>query len=196
MRRGRASPERADMDPAAIRGCLADTFMLEIDRSLTYPFRLCGTRLAALFTFEPKGRSFLDFWDRSSTRDLADLIACVHDEATIIVAGVSAGAGAGPATDYEMLLLPLRHQGKTHARILGCLAPVALPVWLGLVAGQPLGLNSWRSIDQASLSGSDGEGERVTRSNAFSALGVPFDIKADAARRRVHLIVHDGGRAG
>ena len=49
MRRGRASPERADMDPAAIRGCLADSFMLEIDRSLTYPFRLCGTRLAALF---------------------------------------------------------------------------------------------------------------------------------------------------
>ena len=193
MRRGRASPERADMDPSAIRGCLADSFMLEIDRGLTYPFRLCGTRLAALFTHEPKGRGFLEFWDAESVRDIASLIACVHDETTIIVAGVAAGASGAAPCDYELLMLPLRHQGKTHARILGCFAPVALPAWLGLVEGHPLALRSWRSINQAALRLADVAMAQTDR-GAFGAAGV-FDRRSDAAQRRAHLVVHEGGRA-
>ena len=198
MRRGRASPERADMDPSAIRGCLADTFILEIDTAQTYPFRLCGTRLAALFTQDPKGRGFLDFWDGASARDIAVLIASVHDEATIIVAGARAGAIAATPSDYELLMLPLRHQGKTHARIMGCLVPVALPAWLGLVAGFPLGLLSWRSISQAALRLSDsalGPAHAGALSVGFSGAAGAFDGVADAARRRAHLTVHEGGRA-
>ena len=181
------------MDPAAIRGCLADTFMLEIDRALTYPFRLCGTRLAALFTQDPKGRGFLDYWDRASARDMADLVACVHDEATIIVAGVRAGGFAAAPIDYELLMLPLRHQGKTHARVMGCLAPVALPAWLGLVAGHPLGLRSWRSISQAVLRLADGARDAAREGGFFATEGA-FEGDEDAVRRRAHLKVHEGGR--
>jgi hypothetical protein len=193
MRRGRVSPERADMDPAMIRGCLADSFMLEIDAALTYPFRLCGTRLAALFTQEPKGRGFLEFWDAASVRDIAALIACVHDEATIIVAGVRTGGLAPAPGDYELLLLPLRHLGKTHARIMGCLAPVAVPAWIGLVEGYPLGLRSWRSISQAALRLSDSAAGKP-REQAFLADAAAFDAMADAGRRRAHLTVYQGGR--
>jgi len=45
-RRGaRPAPERADIEPAAIRHVLGDTFVLEIDRATQHPFRLAGTRL-------------------------------------------------------------------------------------------------------------------------------------------------------
>jgi hypothetical protein len=192
IRRGRVSPERADLDPAAIRGCIADTFMLEIDAGRTYPFRLCGTRLGALFTHDPKGKSFLAFWADASAGDVADLLASVHDEAAIIVAGVEAGGGDRRAA-YELLLLPLRCKGKTHERIVGCLAPVAVPAWLGLVEGHPLGLSSWRSVSQAALRlGGDPIGQQKV--SGFVRAGGAFDVAQDAARRRAHLTVHQGGR--
>ena len=192
-RRGRVSPERADLDPAAIRGCIADTFMLEIDAAKTYPFRLCGTRLGALFTQDPKGSSFLAFWQPGCGREMADLLASVHDEAMIIVAGVRAGAVSDKPADYELLLLPLRCQGKTHERIVGCLAPVAAPAWLGLVEGHPLALTSWRSISQAALR-LGGDASRSVESRLFAAGAGPFDAQQDAVRRRAHLTVHQGGR--
>ena len=193
IRRGRVSPERADLDPAAIRGCIADTFMLEIDMGRTYPFRLCGTRLGALFTNDPKGKSFLGFWSDACASDVADLLASVHDEAAIIVAGVEAGTRVDRRAAYELVLLPLRCKGKTHERIVGCLAPVAVPAWLGLVEGHPLGLSSWRSVSQAALRlGGDPIGQQ--KMSGFERAGGAFDVEQDAARRRAHLTVHQGGR--
>lgn len=192
-RQGRVSPERADLDPAAIRGCIADTFMLEIDASKTYPFRLCGTRLGALITQDPKGGSFLGLWRQDCARDVKDLLASVHDEAMIIVGGVRAGSFCETPADYELLLLPLRCQGKTHERIVGCLAPVAAPAWLGLIDGRPLALTSWRSISPSSLrlTGTAAGGSR----KIFQSAGAAFDPQLDAATRRAHLSVLPGGRA-
>jgi hypothetical protein len=194
MRRGRASPERADLDPSAIRGCLADSFMLEVDPPLHYPFRLCGTRLAALFTRDPKGCSFLDFWNRASASEVAGLIAGVHDEAEIIVAGVSAADAGAARADYELLLLPLRHEGKTHARVMGCLVPVALPPWLGLIEGNPLTLGSWRSIGQAALRLA-ASASKPGAAGGFALAEAPVGPNEGSAWRRAHLVVHEGGRA-
>jgi hypothetical protein len=193
-RRGRVSPERADLDPAAIRGCIADTFILEIDAEKSYPFRLCGTRLGALFTEDPKGKSFLGFWLEAFGRDIAELLASVHDEAMIIVAGVRAGAFTDKPADYELLLLPLRCRGKTHERIVGCLVPVAVPAWLGLLEGHPLALGSWRGISQAALRLGGDPAEELAP-EAFRPVNGAFDLQEDAARRRAHLTVHQGGRA-
>ena len=191
IRRGRVSPERADFDPAAIRGCIADTLMLEIDAARTYPFRLCGTRLGALFASDPKSKSFVAYWKDECARDMRDLIASVHDEATIIVAGVEAGAAQRAA--YELLLLPLRCKGKTHERIVGSLAPVAVPAWLGLLEGHPLGLVSWRSVSQAALRlGDDPTGQSKVLD--LAQRGGAFDQAQDAVRRRAHLRVYEGGR--
>ena len=62
-RRGnRLAPERADIEPSAIRQVLGDTFVLATDDGIGYyPFRLAGTRLCALFGRELKGESFLSF---------------------------------------------------------------------------------------------------------------------------------------
>ena len=192
MRRGRVSPERADLDPSIIRGCIADTFMLEIDAKRTYPFRLCGTRLGALFACDPKGKGFLAFWRDRCAQDIGALLASVHDEAAIIVAGVQAGLFAERPAAYEMLLLPLRCKGKTHERVVGCLAPVAVPAWLGLLDGHPLGLSSWRSISQAALRLGDDPIDDA-REARLSRGGAAFDVQEDAVRRRAHLTIHSGG---
>ena len=54
----RPAPERAEIEPGAIRGVLSDAFILAIDRSAGHPIRLAGTRVCALFDREIKGRSF------------------------------------------------------------------------------------------------------------------------------------------
>ena len=64
-RRGaRLAPERADIEPSAIRQILGDTFVLEVDSRASHPFRIAGTRLCALFGRELKGESFVRLWQR------------------------------------------------------------------------------------------------------------------------------------
>jgi hypothetical protein len=64
-RRGeRLAPERADIEPAAIRHVLGDTFVIEMSGSDSHQFRIAGTRLCALFGRELKAESFLKLWSR------------------------------------------------------------------------------------------------------------------------------------
>ena len=62
----RPAPERTEIEPGAIRGVLADAFILALDRGSGHPIRLAGTRLCALFGREIKGESFLDLWASTS----------------------------------------------------------------------------------------------------------------------------------
>ena len=70
LRGARSAPERNDVDPGAIRGVLADTFVLDFDASCGFPFRIAGSRANALFLKELRGFSFLDLW-RGACRLLA-----------------------------------------------------------------------------------------------------------------------------
>ncbi|MBV8851054.1 MAG: PAS domain-containing protein [Methylobacteriaceae bacterium] len=179
LRKGRAAPERAEIDPAAIRNVLADTFLLEIDSACLFPIRLSGTRLNALWLAEQKGRSFLDLWAEDERRDAIALILTVLDGTHPVIAGVSAAPPGRPAMDMEMLLLPLRHNGKTHARVLGCITPGAREPWFGLVAAEKLVLQSMRVIGIGDLD--DPEPPRWTNS-----------VQTPVARRG-HLTVYAGG---
>jgi hypothetical protein len=146
LRGARSAPERSEVDPAAIRGLLADTFILEVDRSAAYPFRIAGARTSSLFQRELRGRPFLDIWHESSRADIADMLALVSDAASPIIAGVSAKPFGFPALELELLLLPLRHRGATHARILGVCTPSSTPNWLGLAPVAPMTLLSMRVL--------------------------------------------------
>ncbi len=53
------------------------------------------------------------------------------DDAAGAICGLNAATASGASVETELLLLPLRHGGKTHARMMGALSPVALPAWLG-----------------------------------------------------------------
>lgn len=151
LRAGRSAPERSAVDPAAIRDLLAYTFLLEIgpgggSGSRAASFRLSGTRLNALFRRELKGCAFAALWSDRDRGEATALLDGVLDGCTPAVAGVSGAPDGETPTDFELLLLPLRHHGRTHARLLGSVAADSVPSWIGLRPVRTLGLISCRTI--------------------------------------------------
>lgn len=131
-RRGdRPAPERFDIDPAAIRHALGDTFMLAADFVDQLRFRLAGTRVCALFCREIKGEVFSEIWGETSREAIDDLTQAVTAENDGFVAGVAGRTEDGHELGLEMLLLPLAHSGHARIRALGVLAPFEPPYWLG-----------------------------------------------------------------
>ncbi len=178
-RRGsRLAPERGDIEPGAIRGILGDSFIITYDMMADHPFRLAGTRVCALFGHELKGEAFAQLWDVASRKLVRELTAVVADEAVAVVAGVSAHTAEGSRADLELLLLPLYHRGKTHVRLLGVLAPLAVPYWLGAERVVALSLGATRHLGPA-----------------VETIAAPRLVKGDASSRVRHgLTVYDGGR--
>jgi hypothetical protein len=174
LRGARRAPERSEIDPIAIRGVLADTFILQVDRGAGYPFRIAGARISALFQRELRGRPFTDIWQGATHAEIADLLALVSDDASPVVAGASARAAGFQALELEVLLLPLRHRGATHSRILGLCSPAAAPSWLGLAPLLPMTLHSTRVLrrddDRADLAAARGGAESPTRLEAMARL--------------------------
>ncbi|MGD9657812.1 MAG: PAS domain-containing protein [Methylocystis sp.] len=147
LRGERAAPDRADIDPVAIRHILADTFIIEADSSRRFPLRLCGARINALWIAEQKGRQFMSWWTARHCRDIAEAIRRVVDKETPLFAQAT-GSGGGESAEFELLLLPLRHFGARRSRILGSLAPVRPPGWLGLCPIGPLDLGPSRTLSE------------------------------------------------
>ena len=146
----RRAPDRADIDPVAIRHILADTFIIEVDVDHRFPLRLCGARVNALWLDDQKGRPFLSWWTTQHRRDMARRFARSSTSETPLVADGRAVAEAGEPAEFELLLLPLRHFGNRCERVLGSLAPVQPPAWLGLC---PIGrldlVASWTPSEKA-----------------------------------------------
>jgi len=174
----RLAPDRAEIDPAAIRKVLGDTFILDAD-SATSPFRLAGTRLCALFGRELKGQGFVNLWERSGQTAMRELLAVVTEEKAGVVASVSAAVAedAVLAVNMELLLLPLSFESKTDARVLGGLAPMAAPYWLGAKSVGLLRLGMFRHIGPA-----------------VDTLSPPRLVAPSGRATRHGLTVYEGGR--
>jgi hypothetical protein len=185
LRGGRAAPERGDIDPAEIRAVLADTLMIEVDQSpasrTAFPIRLAGTRVNALFGTDLKGRSLTSLWRLQDRRDIAALAAAVMDDTRPLVAGAIAAPPGEPSLSLELLLLPLRYKGRTHARLLGALSAATVPSWLGLIPVAPLVLVSHRMIDVRMVD---------RRSDAMQA-----SRETGGGVRYGSFVIYDGGRA-
>jgi hypothetical protein len=173
-RRGtRSAPERADIEPGAIRQVLSDAFILALDDGAGHPFRLAGTRVCALFGRELKGEPFIGLWAAVSQPTITDLVAILGDERVGTVAGVTAQNADGEPIDLELLLLPLGASRPSLARTIGILAPLQPPQWLGSSPIGVLTLGSRRHI------------------------GAPVEsrlLPRFMTPRRRHLVVHEGGR--
>jgi len=188
LRRGRPAPERVEVDPAAVRHILADTFMLEADASETFPFRLSGTRINALFDTELKGRSFIDLWrgekDASMADNMAALLRSIIEDACPVVAKVSAGPRGYQDAEFELLLLPLRHNGKTQARIMGLIAPVKQPAWFGLLPVEKLVLRGLRTLNE----------DKAPEPPKTAPRWPDFSLGTSLYEQRGHLRIYEGGR--
>jgi hypothetical protein len=179
-RRGsRLAPERGDIEPGAIRESLGDSFIIGYDAADDHPFRLAGTRVCALFGRELKGAPFVHLWDMASRGRVRDLAATVADEANPVVAGVAARTAEGSDAALELLLLPLYHRGKMRVRLLGVLAPLLVPYWIGAEGVATLTLGATRHLGGAIASA---DAPRFAR---------PLDA---SGRARPSLTVYEGGR--
>jgi len=174
----RAAPDRMDIDPTTIPRVLADTFMLGLDSSGNLTFRLAGTRVCALFCRELKGEGFVPLFDLGSRRDIHDLLTIVCDEGAATVAGANGQSGDGATTELELLLLPLRHQGRFDTRVLGMLGPIKPPYWLGTMPIRALSLGVVRQIEPM----------------ADPAPLLPPPLSFRSGRVRHGFLVYDGGR--
>ncbi len=132
IRDGERAPARAAVEPAEISGILSDTFILQSGNG-SYRFRLAGTRLCAIYGKELKGCEFLDFWDSEDRDQLSMILSAIVTHGHSAVVGVTANVGRHQNIGLELLLLPLVQAGPHYDRILGVMAPMELPHWLGLV---------------------------------------------------------------
>ncbi|MGO9396902.1 MAG: PAS domain-containing protein [Xanthobacteraceae bacterium] len=145
----RPAPERTEIEPGAIRGVLADAFILALDRGAGHPIRLAGTRMCALFGREIKGESFLDLWASTDRPTMEDLLSILSDECTGTVAGAIGQNENGESLELELLLLPLSIRRPIFARAIGVLAPLKIPLWLGANPLGPVTIGSRRHVGAA-----------------------------------------------
>ena len=172
-RRGaRVAPERAEIDPGAIRKALSDTFLLASTLGRDPAFRLAGTRVCALFGRELKGECFLSLLEEADRAAARSLLRVVATEMVGVVAGATSRE---PRVDLELLLLPLRHCGRGGTRMIGALAPLDAPFWIGATAVRRLRLGAWRHTGSETAPKRIGPGLRGPHPHG--------------------LVVHDGGRS-
>jgi hypothetical protein len=124
-------PERGDIDPAAIRRILADSFVLAVEPRQNPRFRVAGTKLCEVFGRELRGEDFISLWGQEAAQQIRDFVALVAGEGIGILAGATMEAGDGLECPFELLILPLSHEGKGGQRMLGSLVPLEQPFWLG-----------------------------------------------------------------
>jgi hypothetical protein len=182
----RPAPERADIEPGAIRRALADTFILDQTIAIGHAagrhlFRVAGTRLCAAFGRELRGTTFLNLWDQESTRRISDLVGVVTREFVGAVAGARGCSAEGDVLDFELVLLPLHHQTATDARVLGALAPLDLPYWFGMSPVGKLALGTIRYLGHE-------DAQNVEPDPAREPL-------LAGGRIRHGLVVYDGGQS-
>lgn len=190
LRGSRAAPERAEIDLAAIRGLIADMFMLEVDAAQIFPFVLSGTRVNALACTEQNGRSFLDLWSQHEAINIGAMLATVINASCPLVATAIAAREDFPDHEIEILFLPLGRRGQDRARILGLIASAHSPSWIGLLPATNLSLRSLRAIDDALAP--------INFDLGCLVATAPLPAQAGQSGHRVknirHFRVFDGGR--
>jgi hypothetical protein len=179
-RRGdRIAPERGDIEPGPIRRALGDTFILGQDERRAFRFRLAGTRTCALFCRELKGADFTQLWAKAEQETMRAHIAAVAEETAGFIAGATARNADGAAAELEMLLLPLVQRDRSQTRLLGVLAPLIPPYWLGVTPIEGLTCGTIRNLGPES-----------------GHIAAPRLVPGtENGRIRRGLIVYDGGRS-
>jgi hypothetical protein len=132
-----------------------------------------------LFGRELKNEPILNLFDEETRAQMAKLLGIVADELSGAVAAVKGRTGEGWSQDLELILLPLTQRGDTHSRMIGALAPLNVPFWLGASRLGALTLGNVRHLDPAL--------ETPTAARLIAG--------SEGLARRGAFMVHEGGRA-
>lgn len=202
LRGARSAPDRRDIDPTKIRGALANTFILEINDTREFDFRLAGSHICAAYSRELKGRSFTRLWhprDRDAVETLVRAVTEDHAVALVTFQGMTA---VNTRVSVETILLPVRHNGSTQTRMLGAMTAMDEPYWFGSQPVVEQRITGLRLIwpDDNSLAEMARDIAAAVPQDVLFAQGNASSQPMSAvvygrqARRYAHLAVIDGGR--
>lgn len=201
IRGARSAPDRKDIDPTRIRDALANTFILELDESDKFSFRLAGSHLCTSYCRELKGRSFSALWHERDSDAMETLIRAVTEDHAVALITFQGTTALHTKVSFETILMPLRHNGSTHTRLLGAMTALDEPYWLGVQPIMEQRITGLRLIwpDDMALEDSAREvATKVVNEAAFHSGATPTSMPAmvfgRTARRYAHLAVIDGGR--
>lgn len=201
LRGSRSAPDRRDIDPTQIRSALANTFILETTEAGGYDFRLAGSHLCTTYCRELKGRSFTALWHERDKDAIETLIRAVTEDHAVALVTIQGTTAIGTKTTFEVILLPVRHNGSTQSRMLGAMTAIDSPYWLGVQPVVEQRITGLRLIwpddigmrdvaAQVSVAGSD-----TPYSEHVAPVAMAATVYGRSARRYAHLAVIDGGRS-
>lgn len=136
VRNGRVAPRRFEIEPARIAAFLPETFIAQSTGRLGFRFRLAGTKICEQFGRELRGCDFLSLWSHDDRDALASIVRNVFTDAAVGHGLFRAYTQTNRQAQFELLLMPLIHTGKTINRLLGAITAIEPPFWLGTEALQ------------------------------------------------------------
>lgn len=200
IRGSRSAPDRRDIDPTRIREALANTFILELDEDDSFIFRLAGSHLCTAYSRELKGRSFTNLWAERDRDAMDTLIRAVTEDHAVALVTFQGTTAINTKVGFETILMPLRHNGTTHTRLLGAMTALEEPYWLGVQPILEQRITGLRLIwpDDVALEDMPRDiSAKVVNDIAFTPAApaaMPATVFGRSARRYAHLAVIDGGR--
>jgi len=204
LRGSRSAPDRRDIDPTRIRSALANTFILELNDSSEFDFRLAGSHLCSAYARELKGRSFTRLWHERDRDAIDTLVRAVTEDHAVALVTFQGTTAVHTRLSVETILLPLRHNGSTQTRLLGAMTSIDEPYWFGVQPIMEQRITGLRLIwpddvslaDMASEVAASVPAEDLVFASAGSPVPAPMSatVYGRTARRYAHLAVIDGGR--
>lgn len=146
VRGERSAPERSELKPDAIGKILGDVVILEVGGPRVYSVRLAGTQICTLMGRELRGRAFADCFAADEQAEIYSLLDSAVRTSTPVVASIIGETEDKRLLALELLLLPLRHHGRTEVRLIGSLAALTKPYWSNLVPLACLRVGSSRFV--------------------------------------------------
>jgi len=200
IRGARSAPDRKDIDPTRIREALANTFILELDEEQKFTFRLAGSHLCTAYSRELKGRSFSNLWHDRDRDAMDTLIRAVTEDHAVALVTFQGTTAINTKASFETILMPLRHNGSTHTRLLGAMTALDEPYWLGVQPILEQRITGLRLIWPDDVAAEDMPRDiiaNVVNDIDFvpaTPTAMPAVVYGRSARRYAHLAVIDGGR--
>ena len=189
----RTAPLRASIEPAHISSLLGDLFILDASDLRALTFRLAGTRFCAILGHELTGSDFLSLWRDADYETMVATLGPVVTDAAPVVIEIGGSTERGHQLAAEMVLLPLSQDGGRRDRILGLLAPMERPHWLGLHPITRLQILGVRRL-QPEAPSLPMIAPVATPASAGHERSIADAATPSPGRRRQHLVVLDGGR--
>jgi hypothetical protein len=135
LRRGRALPDQADIDPKALKRLLHIVFLLEACSDGTFLYRLAGTTLCERYGGELRGRSYLEPWDAKSRVVLRRLLRQALAERLPLCVNSVAGTSECGMVEIETVLMPISFGADVPERFLAVAQAVT---GVSSLAGAPI----------------------------------------------------------